>query len=264
MLKFIYDNASEVPPALASYFLAGADGKMTLQVEGAIPKAQLDQFRQKGIDDLKAKDLELARFNGIDPVKYQDLLSKETELATGKLVNSDKLDEAVALRLAPITAAHEKALKDATEKLNATTAEVSKLKINGALADLGAKNGVKPEAMPDFIARGERIFRLDENGNVIAVADDGKSPRYANDGFTPLTVEAYVKGAATDKAFSHLFNPSTGSGAPGSGTPGGGTGVNPWAAATRNLTEQGKILNANPAEARRLAGAAGITLPAGV
>lgn len=260
MLKFIYDTESEIPANVRAFYAAGEGGKWVLQVAGAVPKAIHDSFRENNTQ-LKNENEELkTKFKDIDLVKYQDLLGKEQELAAGKLVKSDKLEEAVTLRLEPILKAHEKEKADLTAKLTTTTGEVAKLKINGALTDFGAKAGVKPEAMPDFIRRGADIFKLDDAGNVIALEPDGK-PKFAADGYTPLTVESWVKGAAVDKGYAHLFAPSQGSGGQGSGQQGQGHGVNPFAAATKNLTAQGILYKENPAEARRLAAAAGITLP---
>lgn len=54
----------------------------------------------------------------------------------------------------------------------------------------------------------------------------------------------------TDKVDTH-YNPN-GGGAP--------TGTNPFAKDTFNLTEQGKLLKENPAQAKELAAAAGVTL----
>lgn len=76
----------------------------------------------------------------------------------------------------------------------------------------------------------------------------------------PIGVDDVLKPYKEDKAMAHLFQAGK------SGTdynPAGGgdyTGKNPFAKDTFNLTEQGKLLKENPAQAKELASAAGITI----
>lgn len=76
----------------------------------------------------------------------------------------------------------------------------------------------------------------------------------------PIGVDDVLKPYKEDKAMTHLFQAGK------SGTdynPAGGgdyTGKNPFAKDTFNLTEQGKLLKENPAQAKELASAAGITI----
>ena len=76
----------------------------------------------------------------------------------------------------------------------------------------------------------------------------------------PIGIEDILKPMKEDKAMAHLF----GTGKSGTDyTPAGGgnyTGKNPFAKDTFNLTEQGKLLRDNPAQAKELAAAAGVTI----
>lgn len=76
----------------------------------------------------------------------------------------------------------------------------------------------------------------------------------------PVGVEDAVKPYKEDAAMAHLFkteskkppyNPQNG---------GAGSTANPFAKETFNLTEQGRLLKENPAQAKELAAAAGVTL----
>lgn len=76
----------------------------------------------------------------------------------------------------------------------------------------------------------------------------------------PIGVEEAVKPYKEDSAMAHLFKTEA---SKQSYTPkdGGASGTkNPFAKETYNLTEQGKLLTTNPAQARELAAAAGVTL----
>lgn len=76
----------------------------------------------------------------------------------------------------------------------------------------------------------------------------------------PIGVEETLKPYKEDTAMSHLFKQESRS---QSYTPKGGREgdiANPFAKETFNLTEQGKLLTTNPAQAKELAAAAGVTL----
>lgn len=110
-----------------------------------------------------------------------------------------------------------------------------------ALKEQLSKNGVLD---PDYLiykAGGIEKFTFDKDGN-------------------PVGVEEAVKPYKEDAAMAHLFkaepkkppyNPHNG---------GAGGTANPFAKETFNLTEQGKLLKENPAQAKELAAAAGVTL----
>lgn len=75
----------------------------------------------------------------------------------------------------------------------------------------------------------------------------------------PIGVDDVIKPLKEDKAFGHLFKVADGT----NYTPAGGgsyTGKNPFAKDSFNLTEQGKLLTENPAQAKELAAAAGVTI----
>ncbi|HEX3023435.1 MAG TPA: phage scaffolding protein [Lachnospiraceae bacterium] len=74
----------------------------------------------------------------------------------------------------------------------------------------------------------------------------------------PIGVEDIVKPFKEDKGMTHLFQATKQDYNPAGGT--GGNTVNPFAKETYNLTEQGKLLRDNPAQAKELAAAAGVTI----
>ena len=76
----------------------------------------------------------------------------------------------------------------------------------------------------------------------------------------PIGVDDVLKPYKEDKAMTHLFQ--TGKSGTDYNPAGGGdyTGKNPFAKDTFNLTEQGKLLKENPAQAKELAASAGYKL----
>ncbi len=112
---------------------------------------------------------------------------------------------------------------------------------NYALKEQLTKQGVLD---PDYLiykAGGLEKFNFDKEGK-------------------PIGVEEAIKPYKEDAAMAHLFkqeqqkppyNPKNG---------GAGGVTNPFAKDTFNLTEQGRMLKENPAQAKELAAAAGVTL----
>lgn len=108
-----------------------------------------------------------------------------------------------------------------------------------ALKESLAKQGVLD---PDYLiykAGGLEKFNFDKEGK-------------------PIGVEDAVKPYRDDAAMAHLFKQEKPPYTPKNGGAGGVT--NPFAKDTFNLTEQGRLLKENPAQAKELAAAAGVTL----
>lgn len=107
-----------------------------------------------------------------------------------------------------------------------------------ALKDELAKEGVVD---PDYViykAGGLEKFSFDKDGKPEKVADT-------------------IKPMRDDKSMAHLFKTQGGYDPAGGGS---GGAKNPFAKETFNLTEQGKLLQSNPAQAREMAAAAGVTI----
>ncbi len=129
-------------------------------------------------------------------------------------------------------------LQGELKKQQAANAEVRK---TYALKEQLAKHGVLD---PDYLiykAGGIEKFTFDKEGK-------------------PVGVEDTVKPYREDAAMVHLFKqePQKPPYNPKGGSAGGVS--NPFAKDTFNLTEQGRLLKENPAQAKELAAAAGVTL----
>jgi hypothetical protein len=72
----------------------------------------------------------------------------------------------------------------------------------------------------------------------------------------PIGVDESIKAYREDKTMAHLFKQKAGY----EPSKGGSPTKNPFAKETFNLTEQGKLLKENPAQAKEMAAAAGITI----
>lgn len=256
MLKFCYDNESDIPEAVRSHYKKSGDGKWYLEIEGAVAKAKVDEFRdnntrlQNELADLKTK------YKDVDPAEYSRLKGIETDLQNGKL--SDKAKDVLETRTAEMKRAHEAETTALKAERDTARRELEGLKIGEAAINEGLKLGLRPTAKDDLTMRVKSQFKLNEKGEVRAYSPDGKEIYGPTGG--PLTIGEYVAGLV--KSADHLFAPSEGTGA--SGGSGGSTvadGVNPWKKETWNITKQSQIYAKDPAKAKAMAKAAGAKVP---
>jgi hypothetical protein len=101
----------------------------------------------------------------------------------------------------------------------------------------------------------EQLFRL--IGDTVRINDRGDL--VVGDEYKEVSIADHLKALREDTAYQNQFKGTgaTGSGSlPGQGSTGSAT-VNPWKAATFNLTEQARITRANPAQAATLKAQAG-------
>lgn len=145
-----------------------------------------------------------------------------------------------------------KGAEESTKTLQAEQGYTSRLLIdNGlaaALAEAGVSNPVHAKAAAALLRASSQI--------AVKVEGDARS---AMVGDKPLSefVKAWSQGDEGKQFVAAQGN--SGSGASGSG--GAAGTVNPWAKDTFNLTQQGKILTENPAQAAAFKSAAGIATP---
>lgn len=253
-LKFIVTNESDLPEdeTLKGLYTKTGD-KWILDIEGAVPKAQLDQFRETNVD-LKKK---LEQYGDITPERAAELKEKEETFKGGNAKTAEQIKEEVERRVAELKTTHQTALTAAETKAAKLQRDLEAHVIDRALIEAGTELGLRPTAHEDITFRGRKTFKLDEHGKPVAVDAEGNTI-YSATG-DPMTPKDFV-GNLT-KAAPHLFEPSSGSGSGGSGSGRGGSpAVNPFKTETFNLTAQSQMLKENPAQAKQMAAAAGVTI----
>lgn len=130
-------------------------------------------------------------------------------------------------------------IKDHEKTISGLRAEAEKSKKEYTLKDkLRGQNITDPDYLI-YKHGGVDKFNFDKDGNPIGLEDTVKPYKES--------IPHIFKNSKTDTN----YNPAGG---------GGNTGKNPFAKDTYNLTEQGKLLRDNPAQARELAAAAGVTI----
>ena len=195
-------------------------------------KSKLDEFRENNIalseerDNLKATNESLSKIIGEDSEAFvnelTDLRKTAQQVADGKLKASNDIEAEVENRVKAMREGYESQIAELTTKNKAANEAVAEgqRKYNNTVVDryitdavLNPESGVNPAALPDILARARGIFKVAEEGKVVAMKSDNVV-LYGADGATPMTGEEWV--AALKKDAPHFFKSNTGGGAGGS------------------------------------------------
>lgn len=245
-LKSRYATAAEIPADQKPFYVE-RDGSFVLDAEGVVEKSKLDEFRTNNI----ALQKKLDAFNGIDPEEHKKLAEAAKKAEEEKLKAAGNFDKLLEQRTTAMKADYDKKLADEQAARTAASRKLEQVLINDAIATAALSKGIKSSALPDVKNRGKVIFKLDGD-KVTAIGDDGQ-PRFDTTG-QPMTIEKWMDTLSSEAP--HLFEENRGAGAPPGGGRGNHTGVNPYKAATRNLTLQAKMERENPTLAKQMQAAA--------
>lgn len=252
-LKFILPKDDTPPEGFADHYMQDAEGRWILQVDGAVPKGQLDEFRSNNVE-LKKK---LEAFGDADPKTVKALIDAKEEIEAEKDKMGDKVNDLVEKRVTKIREETEGKLTGLQEERDKYRKQLADHRIDAALIEAGEAAGLRGSAREDLILRGRQIFSLDETGeNIVALDADG-NPKY--DGVDTLSPKGWV--GSLVKEAPHLFDESAGAGSKGGGKGGPGhVGPNPFSKEGWNLTTQGELIRRDRNKAKALAAQAGVTI----
>jgi hypothetical protein len=175
--------------------------------KGAALKEALATKHQEALDaavaGLKSKNSELlgtikttkseldqikGQFDGLDIEAVKGLLTKVGQDEETKLIAEGKLDEVIARRTERLRADYEKKLS--TEKERGDRAESFSNRFRDkvladSIREAASKAGSLPEAAEDIILRARNTFKLNDDGEPVAM--NGDEVVYGKDGKTPLS-----------------------------------------------------------------------------
>lgn len=275
-LKYRFKSKDEIPAEHLSLY-AEREGAWVLDVEGAVEKSKLDEFRNNNVALIKERDELKQRFDGIDADEARALVAEKQKAEEEKLLRGngapdasaaekvekdkaaerERIEKVIEGRVKGIKADLEKQVGNLTAERDALNSRLTAIQIDQGVTTVATKRGLRPTAIADITARARSVFKL-VNGVPAAFEGDGKSVRYGKDGLTPMTLEEWVDTQVSEAP--HLFESNSGSGAAGGASGGGsrshGSTKNPFKRETWNLTEQMRLQKSDPQLAARLKAAA--------
>jgi len=254
-LKFKIKSKDEVPAAVQALYVE-RDGALVLDVDGAVDKSKLDEFRTNNITLSNELAEQKKRFEGIDPDEARRLADEKRRLEEAQQLKAGETEKVVEARVKAARGEREKQLAAAASERDALNSRLVSIQIDQGVVAAATKRGLRATAMPDITARARNVFRL-VNGVPTAFEADGQTVRVGKDGSAAMTLDEWVEQQVADAP--HLFESNAGGGAAsnGSGGAGGNRSVrNPFRKETWNLTEQMKLERTDPTLAARLRAAA--------
>ena len=128
-LKYKFKTKEEVPVEhLALY--AERDGAWVLDVEGAVEKAKLDEFRNTNVSLLKERDELKKRFEGIDPEQVRSLADEKRKLEEAAQLKAGEVEKVIESRSKALKGEFDKQLSAITSERDTLTARLTAIQID--------------------------------------------------------------------------------------------------------------------------------------
>lgn len=188
-------------------------------IDAAVEKTTtgLKSKNQELLGKLKETSETLKRYDGIDPDAVRTILSKFATDEEAGLIAKGDIDTVLKKRTERLQADYDKKLTGEAERAAKAEAKAAKLAdrtLAGSLRDAAIKAGALPEAMEDIVLRARSTWRLNDDGDPVAIDADGEVI-LGKDGKTPLTPAEWAD--SLREAAPHLWPRAQGAGAQGSG-----------------------------------------------
>lgn len=209
---------------------AGSGGSsISPEIQAMIDKASdektlgLKNKNSELLGKLKDTTEKLKQFEGIDPDAVKAILQRFSDDEEAKLISAGKIDEVLSKRTERYRNEFDKKLKAEQEKADSAQKKAEKyssIVLSNKMTSAALKAGALPEALEDISLRAKGMFVLSDDGEAVAVGQDGE-PLLGKDGKTPLTPQEWVE-SLKDNA-PHLFPKAEGTG--GGGHKSGGSNL---------------------------------------
>lgn len=261
MFELEYPDRASIP-AEVRHLYSEVDGVFKILSAGSVKsKADTDRLQEslrKEREDHKETKSKVSAFGDLDADEVLAKLDRieELEAAAGDKIDDAKINEMVETRMkskiAPIQRELEKANKEKSE-LSAKVTEYSvteqRRTIHDSVRKAAKAEHIRDTAVEDALMMSERIFEIDESGNVVTKDGVGVTPG--------LDATVWLTEVKTSRP--HWWPESQGAGARG-GSDGKNHGNNPFSHDGWSLTGQGNLIRENPERAAQMAKAVGTTI----
>ena len=235
-------------------------GNQDQEIDFNDPKIQA--YIEEQTKGLKTKNSELlgkfgelkefkSKFDGVDVETLLQFAEKAKQDDITKKLSEGKFDEVLAQKTDLMRSDYEQKLSEQTSRAQTLESKV----LNGFIATYAAQAGVQPEAIDLVNMLAQSQFKLDANGDPVAVNAQGEVIN-GKDGKTPLSITDWLASLRESKPL--LWGAPQGSGAQGS--KGSGKVDILKADGSVNLTKLGQLRNENPQLAKQVAAEHGIKL----
>jgi len=221
-LPFEVDSLDNIPETVRDQYVEAEGGKFRLDLDGYEDPTGLKSALEKERSEKKERDRQLRemqkQFDGIDPEKTREMLSRLEQDEEAKLIAEGKMDEVIQQRTERMRADYDRKLTDAQKEAEAAKTFAGKFRsrvLSDEIRSAAAKVGIVDTAVTDAVYRAKDLFEVDNEGNVVPTEAAGLDASGK-----PLTPESWLE-SMRDSA-SHWFPTPKGGQAPGNDGKGGG------------------------------------------
>jgi hypothetical protein len=158
-LKYRYDKQTDIPSDQVGHYKEH-NGSFILDVDGAVDKSRLDEFRASTLALTKERDDLRQRFDGIDPAEVRKLADEKRKLEEAQQLKAGEVDKVIETRIKSVRGDLEKQISNLTSERDALTSRLTAIQIDQGILTAATKRGIRPTAMPDILARARSVFRL--------------------------------------------------------------------------------------------------------
>jgi hypothetical protein len=224
-LKRTINKLDDVAEGLREFYTLQDDGSYSLDAEqgdDAGVKSALEKERADATKYRQELNKVRDKYKGIDLEVYMKLQEDAEAAKKKELLDAGQVDQVIAERMAKARAEWDEEKTVLTNKAGTLRTQLHKELIGNRLTDLCVKLGVRPSAYGDVRARGDKLFRINEETGSIE-AWDGEKLVYGKDPTCSLQPDEWLKDVEKKGDDPHLFLSSSGGQVPpGGGAPGGG------------------------------------------
>ncbi|WP_374447410.1 hypothetical protein [Providencia sp.] len=191
---------------------AGGAPEITPEIQTIIDQ-QVSGLKAKNAEllgKIKEQGDNLKRFDGIDPDTVKGMLKRFENDEEAKLIADGKIDEVINKRTERMRGDTDKQLKEANAKVEKAEAFANKFRarvLGDEIRSAAGKAGALSSAQEDLILRAKGIFQINDEGQAVAVDEDG-NPIMGKDGRTPLSPVEWVESLKENAP--HLFPAASG------------------------------------------------------
>lgn len=218
-------DLSGLPEGVAEFYSQNSEGTFELNVEGMVPKEQLDSFRANNLKLKQENDAITKAAQSIDIEEYKALKAKEQAQADQQLIEAGKVDELVMARTERLRTDLEAQMKqfqtqanEAVERAAKAESERDSYLINTKLQQAAVSAGVRDTAIPDVLNRAKQVWRIDPETKK-PLPMHGDQIMYGKKGNGAMSMDEWF--SITEEEAPHLFKSSSGGGAAGGVGPSG-------------------------------------------
>lgn len=266
MFELLYKTKEEVPAEVSHLYKENENGEFTVIPVGEIKTitdvTALQESLRKERNDHKETKGKLTPFSGLDPEKVKADLARipELEIAAEGNLDDEKTAKLVEAKLKAQLTPVQRELKEAQDKLLESNLKIeafTQKEINQKI-ETGLLSAATESKMTEGAKRDLRMY------SSFFEVPEGSSVPLTKEGIEGITPGLDPKGfiMAMQPERPNWWEPDKNAGGTGNTSSGAGI-VNPFADKTWNLTEQGKMVRSNRAQAERLAEQAGTSIGGG-